>query len=87
VPKVIAPVPAATRQEIIENTFLAANLPLASLQHPSKKNLVAMDSWELLPDVDLWPSNLQLIRFGEDPGEEKTVGVSHFPVFHRLTFN
>lgn len=47
----------------IESGFAAANTPIASLQHPTKKGVHAVDAYELLPDPETWASNFQLVRF------------------------
>ncbi|KAK4046077.1 hypothetical protein OIV83_006382 [Microbotryomycetes sp. JL201] len=70
-------VPTATlsrdeRFTLIEESFKAVEQPLSQLRHPSKPHLKAEASYELLPDDLLWANNLNLVRFGEDPGENKT---------------
>lgn len=34
-----------------------------------KPNLRAEESWNIFPDSSLWANSLNLVRFGEDPGE------------------
>ena len=66
------PVIELTRQsrcDAIKATFSSSSCPLASLRHPTKKGLTAVESFDILPDVALWPNTLNLVRFGEDPGE------------------
>ncbi|KAM0786403.1 hypothetical protein ACM66B_001869 [Microbotryomycetes sp. NB124-2] len=70
-------VPTATlsrdeRFQLIEASFQAVEQPLSALRHPSKPHLKAESSYELLPDDQVWANGLNLVRFGEDPGENKT---------------
>ncbi|KAK4051959.1 hypothetical protein OIO90_004489 [Microbotryomycetes sp. JL221] len=70
-------VPTATlsrdeRFRLIEASFEAVERPLSELRHPSKPHVRAESSYELLPDDLMWPNKLNLVRFGEDPGENKT---------------
>jgi RNA polymerase II-associated factor 1 len=62
----------------IEASFVACNdeFSLEALQHPNKPNVTAVESYEILPDVDIWPNQYDLFRFSERPGE-KPVDVSH----------
>lgn len=55
----------------IEASFVACNddFSLESLQHPTKPNVTAVESYEILPDVDIWPNQYDLFRFSERPGE------------------
>lgn len=62
--------PAAQIRDI-EATFTAANedFSLENLRHPTKPKIVAVDSYEFLPDLDTWPNTYDLFRFAERPGE------------------
>lgn len=55
----------------IEGTFASCNesFHLDSLVHPLKKGLKAVDSYEILPDADIWENAYDLFRFAERPGE------------------
>ena len=55
----------------IEATFRPIDEPLilATLKHPTKTKLEAVEVFELLPDSDLWPNVYDVIRFAERPGE------------------
>ncbi|KAF8916190.1 RNA polymerase II-associated [Mucidula mucida] len=55
----------------IEATFVAANqdFSLKNLRHPTKPKLTAIESYEVLPDIDIWPNQYDLFRFSERPGE------------------
>lgn len=56
----------------IEASFAAAaeeTFDLASLRHPEKANVTAVESYELLPDADVWANAYDLFRFQERPGE------------------
>lgn len=55
----------------IEASFAACNenFSLASIRHPNKPGVTAIDSYEVLPDADVWPNQYDLFRFSERPGE------------------
>ncbi|KAI0070806.1 hypothetical protein K474DRAFT_1687312 [Panus rudis PR-1116 ss-1] len=54
----------------IESSFAATeNFDLASLRHPNKPNVTAVDSYEILPDAEIWANAYDLFRFSERPGE------------------
>jgi len=55
----------------IEASFQACNenFSLESLQHPNKPNVTAVESYAVLPDVDIWANQYDLFRFSERPGE------------------
>ncbi|BGP00974.1 RNA polymerase II-associated protein [Rhodotorula toruloides ATCC 204091] len=56
-----------SRAAAISATFAEAHKPLDELQHPTKRDLRAVEAFELLPDDDLWANEYDLVRFGEDP--------------------
>lgn len=55
----------------IEASFTACNetFDLASLRHPTKSGVTAIESYEVLPDADIWANQYDLFRFSERPGE------------------
>ncbi|KAF8315308.1 hypothetical protein DL93DRAFT_2079008 [Clavulina sp. PMI_390] len=55
----------------IEASFREPLTPkdLAKLRHPTKKNLRAVDSFEVLPDSRIWFGSYDLVRFSERPGD------------------
>ncbi|KAG5634869.1 hypothetical protein H0H81_000469 [Sphagnurus paluster] len=55
----------------IEASFAACNdnFSLADLQHPNKPGVTAVESYEVLPDADIWSNQYDLFRFSERPGE------------------
>ena len=55
----------------IEASFQACNenFTLESLRHPNKPNVTAVESYAVLPDVDIWANQYDLFRFSERPGE------------------
>jgi hypothetical protein len=55
----------------IEASFAAANdnFDLSSLKHPNKPDITAVESYPILPDVDIWPNQYDLFRFSERPGD------------------
>ncbi|POY72190.1 hypothetical protein BMF94_4827 [Rhodotorula taiwanensis] len=55
------------RAAAIAATFDAAHIPLSELRHPTKRGVTAVESFDLLPDADLWANEYDLVRFGEDP--------------------
>lgn len=42
---------------------------LSNIRHPTKSDLVAVDSFEFLPDADIWSNKYDLFKFSERPGE------------------
>ncbi|ESK97873.1 rna polymerase ii-associated protein [Moniliophthora roreri MCA 2997] len=70
---VLAPIDISRNAQIrdIEASFDAcnANFSLESLRHPNKPNVVAEESYEILPDSDIWANQYDLFRFSERPGE------------------
>lgn len=52
----------------IEESFRVANQSLASVRHPTKPGLRAVDSFSLLPDPDTWATQYNVFRFGDPPG-------------------
>ncbi|KAJ7504164.1 RNA polymerase II-associated protein [Mycena galericulata] len=55
----------------IEASFAACNdnFSLETLRHPNKPNIRAVESYEVLPDKDIWANQYDLFRFSERPGE------------------
>ncbi|KAF9269131.1 hypothetical protein L218DRAFT_421248 [Marasmius fiardii PR-910] len=55
----------------IETSFTESNtnFDLSSLRHPNKPNVVAEDSYEVLPDSEIWANQYDLFRFSERPGD------------------
>lgn len=57
----------------IEASFAACNDPaqfsLSTIQHPNKPDVRATESYEILPDRDIWANAYDLFRFSERPGE------------------
>ena len=55
----------------IEASFFACNddFSLKDLHHPNKPGVTAIESYEVLPDADIWPNQYDLFRFSERPGE------------------
>ncbi|KAF7308990.1 hypothetical protein MKEN_01099900 [Mycena kentingensis (nom. inval.)] len=55
----------------IEASFAACNenFSLSELRHPNKPNVVAVESYEILPDEDIWSNQYDLFRFSERPGD------------------
>ena len=62
----------------IESSFVAQNdgFVLDQLQHPNKLNVTAVESYPILPDIDIWANQYDLFRFSERPGE-RPVDVSN----------
>lgn len=60
----------AAQLQTIESSFAATeNFDLASLKHPNKPGVTAVDSYEVFPDAELWANAYDLFRFSERPGE------------------
>ncbi|KAG1811506.1 RNA polymerase II-associated [Suillus subaureus] len=54
----------------IEAGFAACtSLDLITLSHPNKAGVTAVESYEVLPDADIWANAYDLFRFSERPGE------------------
>ncbi|EJD07681.1 uncharacterized protein FOMMEDRAFT_24985 [Fomitiporia mediterranea MF3/22] len=55
----------------IENSFrsLGDNFDLSQLKHPNKPGVTAVESYEILPDTDIWANAYDLFRFSERPGD------------------
>ncbi|KEI37744.1 uncharacterized protein L969DRAFT_78073 [Mixia osmundae IAM 14324] len=56
--------------QAIELGFEAAQRPIASLKHPTKPGLTAVEAHEFLPDLDAWHNTFELLRYSDDPAEE-----------------
>ncbi|KAI5118678.1 hypothetical protein M0805_003615 [Coniferiporia weirii] len=48
------------------------SLDLTTMKHPNKPGVTAVDSYEVLPDTDIWANAYDLFRFSERPGERST---------------
>ncbi|KAI0333904.1 RNA polymerase II-associated [Cubamyces sp. BRFM 1775] len=54
----------------IEASFAAVeNSDLASLRHPTKPELTAVETFEIFPDAEIWANAYDLFRFSERPGD------------------
>ncbi|THH18046.1 hypothetical protein EW146_g2862 [Bondarzewia mesenterica] len=55
----------------VEASFAAANdgFDLSTLRHPTKPDVTAVSSYEILPDADIWANAYDLFRFSERPGD------------------
>ncbi|EIW58426.1 uncharacterized protein TRAVEDRAFT_167944 [Trametes versicolor FP-101664 SS1] len=54
----------------IDASFAAvANSDLASLRHPTKPELTAVEEFEIFPDAEIWANAYDLFRFSERPGD------------------
>ena len=55
----------------IEATFPRENQPidLSKLRHPNKPDVVAVETYEILPDAEIWSNAYDLFKFSERPGE------------------
>ncbi|KAG1840449.1 RNA polymerase II-associated [Suillus subluteus] len=54
----------------IEAGFAACtSLDLTTLSHPNKTGVTAVESYDVLPDADIWANAYDLFRFSERPGE------------------
>ncbi|KAJ7140238.1 RNA polymerase II-associated protein [Mycena crocata] len=70
---VAAPIDVSREAQLrdIEASFEACNdnFSLETLRHPNKPNVTAVESYEVLPDKDIWANQYDLFRFSERPGE------------------
>ncbi|KAG6908957.1 hypothetical protein DXG01_002563 [Tephrocybe rancida] len=55
----------------IDTSFVECNdnFSLETIQHPNKPGVTAVESYEILPDADIWSNQYDLFRFSERPGE------------------
>ena len=55
----------------IEASFAACNdiFDLSTLHHPTKPGVTAVESYEVLPDAEIWANQYDLFKFSERPGE------------------
>ncbi|KAI0352089.1 RNA polymerase II-associated [Trametes cingulata] len=54
----------------IDASFAAVeNSDLASLRHPTKPELTAVEAFEIFPDAEIWANAYDLFRFSERPGD------------------
>ncbi|KLO12734.1 hypothetical protein SCHPADRAFT_997944 [Schizopora paradoxa] len=55
----------------IEASFKASgdDFDLTTIKHPNKPNVTAVESYQVLPDVEIWANEYDLFRFSERPGE------------------
>jgi RNA polymerase II-associated factor 1 len=64
----------------IEASFAAAAddaFDLSTLQHPLRSDITAVESFDLLPDAEIWANAYDLFRFQERPGD-RPLDVSAF---------
>ncbi|KAG8950175.1 hypothetical protein FRC03_012955 [Tulasnella sp. 419] len=62
----------ASQLRSIEDSFPSSteeNIDLSTLRHPTKKDVTAVETFEVLPDSDLWANSYDIFRFAERPGE------------------
>ena len=69
----------------IEASFAACNdsFDLSALHHPTKPGVTAVESYEVLPDADIWANQYDLFKFSERPGE-RLVDVCFIVLFAKL---
>jgi RNA polymerase II-associated factor 1 len=69
--------------QAIEASFAACNgddteeFDLSKLRHPNKPNTIAVESYEVFPDAEIWANAYDLFKFSERPGE-RPVEARHF---------
>lgn len=69
----------------IDASFAAvANSDLASLRHPTKPELTAVEEFEIFPDAEIWANAYDLFRFSERPGD-RPVDVSVYVYMRNVT--
>ena len=58
---------------VIEASFAYQEEPfdLSKVKHPTKAGVEAVESYEVLPDVDIWANAYDLFKFAERPGERQ----------------
>ncbi|THH28830.1 hypothetical protein EUX98_g5361 [Antrodiella citrinella] len=68
----LAPIDVSRSAQIrdIESSFAAVEeFDLAELRHPNKPRVTAVESYDILPDADIWANAYDLFRFSERPGD------------------
>lgn len=68
----LAPIDVSRSAQIrdIETSFVAVEeFDVSTLKHPNKPKLTAVESYEILPDADIWANAYDLFRFSERPGD------------------
>jgi len=68
----LAPIDVSRSAQIrdIESSFAAVeDFDLSTLKHPNKPKVTAVESYEILPDADIWANAYDLFRFSERPGD------------------
>ena len=68
----LAPIDVSRSAQIrdIESSFTAVeDFDLSTLKHPNKPKVTAVESYEVLPDADIWANAYDLFRFSERPGD------------------
>ncbi|KAF8518949.1 RNA polymerase II-associated [Hysterangium stoloniferum] len=68
---VVIDVSRAAQIRDIEASFPPVDEPfdLTSLKHPNKPGVTAVESYEILPDSEIWANAYDLFKFSERPGE------------------
>ncbi|KAH8110985.1 RNA polymerase II-associated [Phellopilus nigrolimitatus] len=64
----------AAQIKAVEASFAYAEekFDITTLKHPNKPNVSVVESYEILPDTDIWANAYDLFRFSERPGERST---------------
>jgi len=85
---VVIDVSRAAQIRDIEASFPPSNEPfdLSSLKHPNKPNVVAVESYEILPDSEVWANAYDLFKFSERPGERPADVRVEFPFFLMMIY-
>lgn len=55
----------------IVSTFSAIDIPLSDVKHPTKPHLQAVESFDILPDEDLWANQYALFKFADNPNDRR----------------
>lgn len=70
IPEASIDVSHAAQIKDIEASFASLeDFDLTALKHPNKRNVTAVESFEVLPDADIWANAYDLFRFSERPGD------------------
>ncbi|KAK9474033.1 RNA polymerase II-associated [Dipodascopsis tothii] len=66
--------------DAVEETFAQAERDVAGLRHPTKKHLTVAESWEALPDVEIFDLNHLLVKMTGASGKGKDAADARYDV-------
>jgi RNA polymerase II-associated factor 1 len=64
--------PEEQMQAIIHTFSVIEKTELSNLKHPTKPHLQAVESYDILPDEELWANQYALFKFADNPNDRKS---------------